>query len=371
MPVRAALLYGQFRRDDLARISEAVEQAAGALTLADSLEQALAWLEQHEPYVLLCRSDESEQLAVHARSRARLSKLPIVALANAVTDLEFASAFSWGADDLVPIEPARALLTRLRALPRDALQPPVEKRGDALVAEREPTRRTVVARLLRNAGYAIRFAVSAEDAHDFACDPKLALVVMSTELVPDVASLVHRARSAGSRANFIACASPRDIKHQRATLAGLPRVKVTDGYAAPENVLFGANELSSGRTNGRALSPRVPYGTTVAFRGAGREQDDIGFSYNVSEKGLYIRTLALPDDDEIWLELRPPRQDRYVRLVGRVAWRRAFNYSESATVPPGFGVEIIDGPAKDRALWREGYAKLIDAMGATVHPNDA
>jgi hypothetical protein len=188
------------------------------------------------------------------------------------------------------------------------------------------------------------------------------LVVANSELISDAPALVGQARTAGSSANFVVCCAPREIKAQRANIAGLTGVTVTDGFTAPENVLFVSNELSGGRTSGRT-SARVAYGTVVAFRGAGREIDERGFSYNVSEKGLYVRTLSLPEDDEVWLELRPPRQERHVRLVGRVAWRRPFNYNESATVPPGFGIEIVDGAARDRALWLEGYEKLVEAVG--------
>jgi hypothetical protein len=140
-------------------------------------------------------------------------------------------------------------------------------------------------------------------------------------------------------------------------------VTITDGFAAPENVLFAANELLLGdRTSGRT-SARVAHGTAVSFRGAGREHDEQGFTYNVSEKGLYVRTLSAPEDEEAWLELWPPRLDRRVRLVGRVAWRRPFGYNEMATVPPGFGVEIVDGAKRDLALWADGYARLLDAVG--------
>jgi hypothetical protein len=153
------------------------------------------------------------------------------------------------------------------------------------------------------------------------------------------------------------------MKSERAAIAGVAGVTITDGFAAPENVLFAANELLTGdRSSGRA-SARVAHGTAVSFRGAGREQDEQGFTYNVSAKGVYVRTMAPPEDDEAWLELWPPRLDRRVRLVGRVAWRRPFGYNETATVPPGFGVEIVDGAKKDLALWADGYARLLEAVG--------
>ncbi|HET9953553.1 MAG TPA: PilZ domain-containing protein, partial [Polyangiaceae bacterium] len=208
----------------------------------------------------------------------------------------------------------------------------------------------------------IRFAVAADDAEHFASDPSLKLVVANSELMSDARAVVTTARGRGSSASFVVCAAPREISVLRSALTGLTSVTVTDGFASPENVLFVANELTSGRSSGRT-SPRIPYGLSVAFRSAGREVDEHGYSYNLSERGLYVRTLALPDEDEVWLELTPPRLDRLVRLVGKVAWRRPFNNLGSATVPPGFGIEIIDGSARDRALWVESYNELSRALG--------
>ena len=83
----------------------------------------------------------------------------------------------------------------------------------------------------------------------------------------------------------------------------------------------------------------------------------------MSETGIYVRTLAPPEDDEVWVELCPPLLERQVRLVGRVAWRRPFNYNQSATVPPGFGLQIVDGFRKDRELWKDSYQRLLEALG--------
>ena len=68
---------------------------------------------------------------------------------------------------------------------------------------------------------------------------------------------------------------------------------------------------------------RVLYGTAVAFRPMGRDTDDFGFTYNVSAGGLYVRTLAPPDEQLVWLELCPPRGERRVapRRPRRVATR--------------------------------------------------
>jgi len=356
------LLFGQFSRESLASVHEAAEQAACVLTHAETLEEALTWLESHPAHGILCGSESAEQLSVQTRSRAALAKVPMLALAPELTDLAFASAVSCGTDELVQLGATRALAARLRALPKEAPSPPVEQRGTVLVAEADRVRRVAVARVLRNAGFAVRFAVSPEDTAEFACDPSLELAVASRELLQAPRETIERARAAGSLASFVLCAAPRELREERAALAGLASVTVTDGFAAPENVLFVANELTSGRRNNRA-SARIAYGTRVAFRGAGRPYDDVGFTYNLSETGIYVRTLAPPEDDEVWVELCPPLLERQVRLVGRVAWRRPFNYNQSATVPPGFGLQIVDGFRKDRELWKDSYQRLLEALG--------
>jgi Tfp pilus assembly protein PilZ len=148
-----------------------------------------------------------------------------------------------------------------------------------------------------------------------------------------------------------------------AAAADVPRTVVVDGYAPPENVLYRANELVARPGPDQRAAQRLLYGTAVSFRGAGRDEDDIGFSYNVSAGGVYVRTLApLEPGQEVWLDMWAPRSQRRVRLAGTVAWRRVFGGSEKATVPPGFGVKIVDGLAGDLGRWREGCEAFAKDM---------
>jgi hypothetical protein len=146
----------------------------------------------------------------------------------------------------------------------------------------------------------------------------------------------------------------------RQAIASFSKVAITDSFAPPENILFAANELGRSGVEGRA-SPRVLYGTMVAFRLAGRDEDELGFTYNVSADGMYVRTLAAPSrGDDLWIELRPPRTDRRVRLEATVAWRRGFGPIESATVPPGFGAQITDATKGDLSRFLAGYEAFRD-----------
>lgn len=362
MESRALLALGRFRREERAALAVAAQQAALELHAVDTSDEASDWLSSHDAHAALLESEQSEELAVEARSSARHVRLPMLALTRSVSDLAFTDAFSWGADDVLPFGEVRPLLTRLRNLPREQAEPVTAGRGNALIAESDRMRRTVVARVLRNAGYAVTFAVTAEDARRFAERGDVSLAVINSELLPEARPTIENARAASSSANFILCCAPRDLRGVREGLQGLSGVAAVDGFAAPENVLFASNELRAGGVNNRT-SARLLYGTTAAFRGAGRERDELGFTYNVSSGGLYVRTLAPPDDDEAWLELRPPRSDRLVRLVVKIAWRRRFNHNENATVPPGFGAQIVDGARADLDAWRAGYEAMSSALG--------
>jgi DNA-binding response OmpR family regulator len=357
---RLILVCGHLRDDDRAAIVQAAHDAPCDLEHIERSDAALAWIERNTPAGVFCGLDILEELTSKMRCQAEFSRMPMLALADSPSDLDYGVAFASGADDIAPVTPPRALLWRLRALPGDRPPPLSSGRGTALVAEPERGRRTAVARVLRNAGFSVSFAVRERDALQLADETEYTLIVVNEELLSD--PLQYVANAARGQSSIIVGTAPKHVKSQRQKLAGVPRVVVTDGFAAPENVLFAANELTMDRSSGRS-SPRIVFGTRVAFRAAGHAFDDHGFSYNISARGIYVRTIVPLAEDEVWLELCPPRMDRYVRLVGKVAWRRPFNYNENATVPPGFGVQIVDGARRDLELWEEGYDELYSQIG--------
>ena len=129
------LAFGRFRREERLALSVAAEQAAFTLHAAESPEEAGRWLESHDALAMLLDTDASESLAVQTRSSARHARLPIIALSREIGDLCFNDAFSWGADDVLPLTSTRPLLTRLRTLPRETGALPASARGTALIAE--------------------------------------------------------------------------------------------------------------------------------------------------------------------------------------------------------------------------------------------
>jgi Tfp pilus assembly protein PilZ len=213
----------------------------------------------------------------------------------------------------------------------------------------------------------VRFAVKPEEAYGEQLGEGVKLVIADAEIGDDGGVELARRIRETNEVPIVIASAPKKMAVYRAAAAGIPKVAITDGFAPPENLLFVANELGrSGATDGRA-SARLLYGTVVAFRTAGRDQDAFGCTYNISAGGLYVRTLApLDKGQDVWLELIPPRSDRRVRLEGKVVWRRRFGPIESATVPPGFGVQITDATQGDMTRYEDGYtAFAADTVGTS------
>lgn len=350
------LALGEFERSARSCLSAAAEESAVELHTLASSSQATEWLNEHEASALLISGsgDEPAQFALGARAQQRNRTLPILALTADLGDLDFAHAFSWGADDVVTPSRARSLTTRLRAVAKTFSSSEVPPRGTAVIAEVEQQRRVATARVLFNAGYDVRFALTTEDAERFALEEHVSLVVLCTELCPEPKTLIEHAVASGSGATFVIAAEPKRYSDLSKDFSASAEARVTDASAPPENVLFLANELAAGPLPNKRTAVRVLYGTAVHFRPEGLTESEVGFTYNVSAGGLYVRTLAPPTEDVVWLEMTPPRSARRVQLVGQVVWRRPFGPHKKATVPPGFGVRIIDASNQSLERWRDG-----------------
>lgn len=239
--------------------------------------------------------------------------------------------------------------------------------GVAVIEAADQAFRVRMARVFANTLHSLRFAVSAEEAVAESAKDHVSVVVSAAPQNPEAPLSVVMARSREVDVPWLVGSAPRDQARLRRALEGVERVGVFDTYGAPENALYHANELS--RSNGiesrRAM--RILYSAVTRFRAAGSDEDDLGLTYNVSTTGLYIRTLApLPAGTEIWLELRPPRAERPVRLHGRVVWARPFGPRHRAVIPPGMGVHLV-GESPDVALYQTGVGVYAEAHGYLAH----
>lgn len=305
--------------------------------------------------VLDAAHDHAHQTCLTLRKSPALAPVALLGYSQHLSDLHFEEWLTSGGDDLIPHGDVNRLTRRLRGL-----SPAAEVRtthGIAVVADPDQDHRLLIAHVLRNAGYKITFAASAQQIIKEACAEDAELVICSTRVASDTPGLVRAARAAGILLPWIISAAPKEMADLRRSVVDLERVAVLDAFGPTENLLFLANDHKRAAGAELRLSERMLFGTTVRFRVAGTESDDVGYSFNISTGGLYIRTLApLENGTDTWIELRPPRTERLVRLEGRVAWKRAHGPNDLATVPAGIGIEITGGSFGDLERFSKGYA---------------
>jgi Tfp pilus assembly protein PilZ len=370
---RALIVVGAFRDDAMLFAEEAAEAVGLTAVFVGQCDEASAALEEADvPLAMLLQMDAggASQTLAQLRGHARLAQLPILGVAPQRDDLAFTELFAWGGDDLVTLSSTHSLARRLRHL---VARPPGSRElGQpsekcAIVAGADPRWRSIMGRTLYQGGFSVRFVAAADGLPQESLAAGVRVVVVSDDIGAGGAeAALIAARGMGSQTAWVVVAQPKRMARLHGAIASLAPVSVADSFAPPENVLFLTNELLSQRGVDQRASARVLYGTRVAFRAAGRDEDEIGFSYTVSAAGLYVRTLAPLDvDQELWLEMWLPRSERRVRLAGTVAWARPFGLNEGATVPAGFGVKITDGLAGDLERWRAGYEAFAESVLGT------
>jgi Tfp pilus assembly protein PilZ len=380
--IRSVLAVGAFREETTRRIQDAAASVGVGASFLSRWDGATGPSSDEDLLAIVLPMDgpRAEQTCANVRAQARLASVPLFGVTGQPEDLTFTELFTWGGDDLVGLGSAQPLARRLRPLvgraPSGAHPRAGTARG-AIVASTDARWRSVMGRALYSGGYSVRFVTDEVSLAAECAAQGVTVVVAADDLAREgPAALVSRARASGSEAAWIVVSPPKRMALTRAAVEALGRVAVVDGFAPPENVLFLVNELLASRGVDKRASARLLYGTTVAFRTAGREADEIGFSYNISEAGLYVRTLAPPDPgQQVWLEMWAPRSERRVRLAGSVAWARPFGDTSRATVPAGFGVKLTDGLAGDLERWRAGYAAfaatLLGAPAGAAPPAQA
>lgn len=358
-----AIAYGHFRPAERIKLSVAAQEARLELRFAEDPATLTALLDAEPVATVMDSSSPTVEDAFQlARAHPAGKRIPMIAVAEELDDLVFAQTFSAGGDDAVELSQLRPLLARLRLARGLQRLPDPEPRGLAVVADADVERRKLRARTLYGAGFAVQFASTAAEALQQMQSKTPKLLLLEGDLEGGSEALLESAK-VHSAAIHVLLSRPQSLLAATQSLEGHVNAAALDAYAPAESIIFLVNELQGPRLANRRKTRRVLYGTKVAFRGEGREQGDYGFNYNLSAEGLYVRTLAPPEDEHVWLELRPPRSNRWVHLEGRVVWRRPFGQIATATVPPGFGVQLLEVTPRNLTTWLDGYAGILDGMG--------
>jgi hypothetical protein len=364
------IVLGSLPSEAISAIGEAASDLDAPIRIvarASELRSALAHTGAR--VVIVDGSADAARTACDAiRGDTTTERTALLAMTRARTDVAFLEMYQWGADDLVDVD-ARALARRLRAIMALAPAPAGRSSPFVVVAGLDPRWRSLAARALSNAGIDTRLASDGPEA--LVRSQGAAFVFAADDLGPNgVAAAVTAARAAGSKVPWVIATPPKLFAEIQASVSHLDGIACIDAFTPAENVVFLGNEIARAVPTNKRAEPRMMFGTTVAFRVAGRDTDEVGFLYNVSSGGIYVRTLAPPEPgSETWLEIRPPRCDRHVRLLGTTVWRRTFGPADTATAPPGFGVRIESGLGDDLKRFVDGATALREStLGTPTGP---
>lgn len=327
------------------------ESAGLELITFGAPHEATAWLERNDPraVVLDLRVAGVNDVCRKVRSKRQLCGVPIIALTRQISDGEAGRFYAVGVDDVLPIDANAQLVMRLRGLQQSIASP--QHRGIAIVADPEVERGDIFGRVFMNAGYDIKYALDDRLLLYPEATSTAKVIVVSSKL-GEPRRLIEAAKADGSGAVWVVVAPKRDLDALDERLAGLEGVAVIARDAPPTDALFFANELRLPEGARHRKGERRLFGTQVRFRAAGSVDCDFGFSYNISDSGLYVRTLAPPLSDRVWLEVRPPHTSEWACLEAEVAWRRPFATENGAPVPPGFGVKLLSGLGQSLVTWK-------------------
>ena len=348
---------------EIPQLRRAAIESGLALVAKPSVPAAAAWMERESPGAVLInlRTLLACDLISSLRRTPRWEHVPILGLTDRVSETAFAETFWAGGDDVVSAADVDAIATRLRVARVQRKPEREDVRGRVVVAGGEASFRIAASRVLSGAGYEADAAVTSDEVDEATADPHVRAIVLSASLPGMTAfTVIEAARAAGRGVPFVVSVAPRQMARARALLRRFEDVTVCDAFAAPDEILFATNEVLSPARENRRTSPRVAYGSLVWLRPAGAEKDIVGLTYNVSVRGMFVRTLQpFAAKQDVWIEVVPPRGDRRVRLVGQAAWHRPFGPAGPALCPPGTGFQITGGLPGDAELFEAGVQKLM------------
>ena len=366
MSAPVTLLVGPFGRTALDVTRTAAAAAGSELEVLDSPDELSSWVAEGVAGLVATVVDLREMAAlgsaVEVRAQSSLAAVPIVGLSPQLGDAAFQTAYAHGVDDCCPVD-ATALERRVAAVSADPTPPaPPTSSQVVVVADGDRNARILIGRLFRAGGYRVVFAADADDALRQSSTAEALLVVCSAEIeLSGEEPLSRRAPMAGSRAAWIVTAPQRELPAVRAALrlGGDTRVATLDRSRIAESVLYVANELLHPVPTNMRATARVLHGAAVRVRFPTDDFEEIGYSYNLSEGGMYVRTLVKYEQgQEVWLELVAPGGTRRVHLEAQIVWSRV-RAAGAATVPRGFGARFTGGSEGDVARLAAGYRALL------------
>ncbi|MGI5861653.1 MAG: response regulator [Myxococcales bacterium] len=328
-----------------------------------SAEQAYPVLEHERPLIAFVDVNlpgaQGDALCRDIRLSEATWDLPVVAMTGCERQETVRRCFVAGADDylLKPLD-EREVLERLRAVSASAGEPPLRapvSRRVLVVTPKEAFGLTVT-RLLRAAGY------EADLAHD--CSSAKAAVAASDTAInlalidldtgeDDVHELLGLVRQNNPNVPLVTVASRPDLNDFAPDLADPAPFDTTTEL---EHVVRQIHRLllRPGLGPERRTKNRVPFHSVVRFRVFGEAEWLAGYGYDLSETGVFVRTLVpLPVNKPVEVSFKLTDEGDTLSAKGLVIWSNSVHQRSVITYPFGMGIAFAEFPVAEWAAVRE------------------
>ena len=353
--------------DDDTLVQKLIQEFALSQSLAvvavGSAEQAYSILEHERPLVAFVDVNlpgmQGDALCRDIRLSDATWDLPVVAMTGCERQETMRRCFVAGADDylLKPLD-QREVVERLRAVSESAgaLPPraPVSRR--VLVVTPKKMFGLTVARLLRAAGYQADLAQDCPGAQAAvaASDSAINLVLLDLDTgKEDLRVLLGLVRERNPHVPLVTVAGRPDLQDFAPDLADPPPF---DTATELEHVVRQIHRLllRPGLGLERRTKSRVPFHSVVRFRIFGESEWLAGYGYDLSETGIFVRTLVpLPVNKPVEVSFKLNEEDETLSAKGLVIWSNAVHRRSVITYPFGMGIAFAEFPVAEWAAVRE------------------
>ncbi|MBI5545773.1 MAG: response regulator [Deltaproteobacteria bacterium] len=337
-------------------LAEVLEGAGARAAIAGSAEQAAELLACKPLMAFVDLNLPGEQGDVFCRT-VRLHPerwdLPVVMMTGADTDESVRRCFMAGADDYL-VKPllerhVLAKVAAVRSSAGEAAPQPSRHKRVLIVTERNYFG-TVVSRLLQQSGFESSVATQLTQLTSAGGEGPIRLAIVDLD-APAASEVVGRLRAEAPPIPIVAVTS-RPLSALPAQLAALAPY---DLETELEHLVRRVNKvlIGSGRSDRRS-APRIPFHSVVQFRLWGEEEWRAGGSFDLSETGLYVRTLTpMQASKPVEITFSLGRAAAPLTVKGLVVWSNSFGPRTVFSYPYGMGVTFSDFPVAEWTKLRE------------------
>jgi Tfp pilus assembly protein PilZ len=299
-----------------------------------------------------------DQLVIGLRERKSVRDVPVIASVESINSRKkVEDAFKSGVDDIIVDGKINQFYAMASLITKhdtwDVMRAPAGAIG---LGHADRIARMKLGQMLRRNGFDLHFAADRDELDLMVKNKKPRAVI--TTLQMGRSFLNGGGGKSVLKVPCIILASADEIASLNISVAPDSQIRFLDEQSDFESLTFLLNDLLAPAQKSERRTPRILYGTTVAFRPENTGDDAVfyGFTYNVNIGGLFIRTITAPPmQSRLLVEFTPPFGKGRVAMVAQVVWLKPIGHASGAATPAGIGVQFVQSWLADKAGFEAGY----------------